>query len=87
MTIQEKLRWLLETSNRAAVCRKAGISQPTLCNLLTRGSTPGIDTALKLARTLNVDVGWLVDDSIGLPPRRIEPAAVPAPPVREPVAA
>ena len=91
MTIHEKLRWLLETANYAAVCRKAGIAQPTLCNILARGSTPGIDTALKLARALKVDVGWLIDDSRGWPPVRVESPAPPAPPVsqgaREPIAA
>jgi transcriptional regulator with XRE-family HTH domain len=74
MTIHDKLARLLEIANRSAVCRKAGLSQPTLPNLLSRRSRPGVDTALKLARALGVDPGWLIDDSKGWPPIRVESA-------------
>ncbi len=87
MTIHDKLRQLLETANYTAVCRKAEIPQTTLHNMLARSSTPGIDTALKIARALSVDPGWLIDDTRGWPPVRVETSAPPAPPTREAVAA
>jgi len=71
MTFHEKLRRLLEDMNRTKVARRAGILPTNINNYLRRESVPGIDAALKLARALGIDPGWLIDDSKGWPPVRV----------------
>jgi transcriptional regulator with XRE-family HTH domain len=72
MTIHEKLGRLLETANASAVSRKAGIHPGTLSSILNGKNRPMAGTALNLARALEVDLYWLLDDKLGWPPRRIE---------------
>ena len=72
MTIHEKLGRLLETANISAVGRKAGINPNTLAQILNGKNRPMAGTALNLARALEVDLYWLLDDKMDWPPRRIE---------------
>jgi len=70
MTFHEKISRLLVNMNRSAVSRASGVKLPTLQNYLVKRSLPNIDNAAKLARTLGVDPGWLIDDTRGWPPAR-----------------
>jgi plasmid maintenance system antidote protein VapI len=72
MTIHEKLERLTRLMNRKAVCEAAAIGPMTLGNILHRKSSVMAPTALALARVLGVDPGWLIDDSKGWPPVRVE---------------
>jgi transcriptional regulator with XRE-family HTH domain len=70
MTFHDKLQYLLRDMNRAAVCRRAGVSVNTVTGYLIRGHQPQIDAAVKLAKAFGVDPGWLIDPDRGLPPVR-----------------
>jgi transcriptional regulator with XRE-family HTH domain len=60
---RKELRWTLR--GLAAACKMG----PTSIWQVEHGaSMPGIDTALKIARALNVSVAWLIDGEA--PPRR-----------------
>lgn len=73
MTIHEKLERLLETQNLTKLCGKVdGLKPAAVANILTRKSVPKSDTALRLARALAVDPGWLIDDTQSWPPVRTE---------------
>ena len=71
MTFAEKLKRLLRDMNISAVARRSCTSATAVHNYLN-GSIPGIDIALRLARVLGVDPGWLIDDSKDWPPVRID---------------
>ncbi|HUO07065.1 MAG TPA: helix-turn-helix transcriptional regulator [Phycisphaerae bacterium] len=75
MTLHEKLERLTETANRSAVSRKAGLPATTLNSMLARHSMPTVDTIVKLARALEVDVAWLIDDQKMWPAVRTESPA------------
>jgi transcriptional regulator with XRE-family HTH domain len=64
----EKLRRLTLDHNRAAVCRRAGLSENSIHRILARKQTPRADVAARIARALGVDPGWLIDDNRGWPP-------------------
>jgi transcriptional regulator with XRE-family HTH domain len=73
MNIHGKLRSLLKNMNKSAVCKSVNLSVATLEGIIgERRSIPNANTALKLARALGVDPGWLIDDSKGWPPVRVE---------------
>jgi len=58
--------------HRAGICRDAGLSESTLWRIIDAHHTPSTVVAAKLARALSVDPGWLIDDSKGWPPVRVE---------------
>ena len=68
MSLGRKLKKLLETRNVAAVCRKADISTTHLASIIKGKSSPTIGVLKKIASTLEVSVGWLVDDAADFPP-------------------
>lgn len=72
MTFAEKLIRLTECSNCSAIARKAGIGASKLWNYMHLGQMPNSATAVRLARALGVDCGWLIDDSKSWPPVRVE---------------
>jgi transcriptional regulator with XRE-family HTH domain len=72
MGFHEKLRRLFKDMNMSAVCRRAGLKRVSVGNMLARESMPAVDTAAKLARALDVDPGWLIDDERNWPPVRTE---------------
>ena len=72
MTILEKLRRLTEDMHKSRVAKRAGLPATALSNYLNRGSIPSACIAARLARALGVDPGWLIDDTRGWPPVRIE---------------
>jgi len=74
MQTHEKLERLTKFMNRTAVCNAAGLSPATLINAIDRRSSIRGSTAVALARVLGVDAGWLLDDSKGWPPVRVESA-------------
>lgn len=66
----EKLRVLLAAKrvSQKRLASSLGISKSTLNDYLTEKSKPQIDTALKLARALQVPLEWLADDCLDYPP-------------------
>jgi hypothetical protein len=72
MTIHEKLRHLTALSNKSAVAIAAGLSSSSLRAILRRRSALTTKDAVAFSQVLGVDVAWLIDDSKGLPPVRIE---------------
>lgn len=65
MTIPEKLRRLMKTSNKSAVARSAGLTPNTIFFILSGKFEPSISSARALAGVLGVQLGWLLDDSQG----------------------
>ena len=86
MTITEKIKALMQDRRVNVVAARVGVHPITLTSY-SKGTIPGADVALKLARALGVDPGWLVDDSRGWPPVRVESSAPPAPPLGKAIAA
>jgi hypothetical protein len=86
MTITEKIKSLMQDRRVNVIAARVGVHPITLTSY-SKGTIPGADVAVKLARALGVEPGWLVDDTRGWPPVRVESPAPPAPPVREAVAA
>lgn len=74
MTIHEKLTRLTRFGSKSAICKEAGLGITTLTNLLARKSNVTIGTAMALARVLQVDAGWLMNDGAPWPPVRVESA-------------
>jgi hypothetical protein len=75
MEFREKLRRLLINMNVSSIARECRIPAGNIHNYIHRGSIPGIGVAAKLARALGVDPGWLIDNSRGWPPVRVETSA------------
>lgn len=72
MTIHEKLRRLARNMKLASISREAGLAVSYLHNTLKDNRLPSVDSAARIARTLGVDPGWLIDDTRGWPPTRTE---------------
>lgn len=79
MTFRQKLEALMSDRTKASVARKADIHPTALTSYLKRGITPGSDVAVRLARALGVDIGWLIDDRRDWPPVRVEEPVPPTP--------
>ena len=75
MTFTEKLSKLTADRNKSQIARQAGLSATAVTDYLQKGYIPRADNALALARALDVQFEWLVDD------RREE---WPSPPSTEP---
>ena len=74
MTVGEKLKRLTEGKNRAEIARRADVPAQSLTNYVVRETEPSASAALKLARALEVDLAWLVDDSADWPPPKLTEA-------------
>lgn len=61
LVFHDRLRDLVKGKPLAKQSRDAGLSTNAIANLLNSGASPRVDTALALARSLKVDVGWLID--------------------------
>jgi len=67
MTIADKLKRLTEERIKSKVCRRAGLPAQTINAIIFKRYTPRADVALRLARALEVDVRWLIDDEQDFP--------------------
>jgi hypothetical protein len=72
MTIHEKIERLTEFSSKSAVSSAAHLGPNFVGAVLRRRSAITTKAAVAIANVLEVDPGWLVDDSKGWPPVRIE---------------
>lgn len=68
MNWMDKVRRLQAGRTLSAIEEAAGWSRNQLAAALSRGSIPGADIAIRLARTLEVPTDWLFDDKLGWPP-------------------
>lgn len=75
MKLAEKLGKLTQERNKAELSRTAGLPATAISDYVSKGYIPKADTALKLARALEVPVEWLIDDEADFPVP--EPAAAP----------
>ena len=67
MTFQRKLKLLMEDRKRGAIAKRVGIHPISLAGYINRGVTPSAEVVVRLARALEVDVGWLIDETRELP--------------------
>ncbi len=72
MTFHEKLNRLTQDMHKTKVSIRAGLAPTAISGYLDKGYMPGINIAVRIARALGVDPGWLIDDSKGWPPVRVE---------------
>jgi hypothetical protein len=72
MRAREKLERLTRLHNKSATSLAAGLGHQYLFNVLSGIHNLGARPAVALAKVLEVDPGWLLDDSRGWPPLRIE---------------
>jgi len=77
MKFAEKLARLCDGLNKAKVSRDAGLPPNAVSDYINKGYLPRVDTALSLARVLNVSLDWLADD-IQTWPQPSDSAANPA---------
>jgi transcriptional regulator with XRE-family HTH domain len=68
MKFTEKLAKLTEGKNKQKLGEDAGLPQTAISNYISKGNVPRVDSALALARALNVPLEWLVDDEQDWPP-------------------
>lgn len=59
----EKLAKLTEERDKRKLSLEAGLPPTAVSNYISKANIPRSDTALKLARILNVPVEWFIDDS------------------------
>ena len=57
----EKLKDILEYQNISLkeLCAKAGLQQQSIYNAITTKTSPSLDTAIKIAQTLNLPVEYI----------------------------
>jgi len=67
MTFAEKLTLLLRKRTARDVASQASVSPTSITNYLRRASIPRADAAFRLARVLDVDLTWLLDDAANWP--------------------
>ena len=62
-----RLRVLLEDRGMSQVelAERAGVTRQAVNNYMTQGTSPGLSTAVSIARALGVSIGDLVDKPIG----------------------
>jgi transcriptional regulator with XRE-family HTH domain len=68
MKFAEKLARLTAEKNKQKVAIDAGLPPTAISNYITKNNVPRADTALALARALDVQLDWLVDDNRDWPP-------------------
>jgi transcriptional regulator with XRE-family HTH domain len=79
MTISQKLEEVTKFMRKSSISRAVGLTPGGFTNILTGVSIPGSDTLLKIARVLNLDPGWLIDDSRSLPAVYVSPREIGSP--------
>ena len=62
-------------SNKSEVARAAGLPVTAISNYINRKYIPRADTALRIAKALNVPLSWMVDDSQNWPPPKTDGAS------------
>lgn len=64
MSIGEKIREKRETAkcSQSELAKKIGVTQPTVCHYERDLRTPGIQTIKKIAKILDTNVDYLVND-------------------------
>jgi transcriptional regulator with XRE-family HTH domain len=74
MTFAEKLRRLIDDGCLKAtrISERAGLGKNAIASYLAKRCIPRGDIALRIARAFRVNVAWLLDDSQGWPPVRVE---------------
>lgn len=71
MTFAEKLKRLTEDRIKSVICRRAGLPPTAINDYISKSSTkPSAIYAMRLARALDVDLEWLIDDAQEWPPVR-----------------
>jgi hypothetical protein len=68
MKFREKLKRLTQDINKASLCRRHGLRSTFIFDHLNIVKNPSIDSVAKIAKALEVDAGWLADDSKNWPP-------------------
>lgn len=68
MTFNEKLMWIYEKTKIPVrrLAQRAGINQNTYEGYVHRGSVPSAPNGLKIARSLDVTMDWLFDETISV---------------------
>lgn len=79
MKFSEKLAKLTASANKAQLSRAAGLRDTAINEMITKGANPRSDTALSLARVLEVPLDWLVDPDQSWEARDRQTAAKPDP--------
>ena len=61
---QERLRIAVDRSGKkhSAIARDAGVAPATLSRILNGKMTPAFDTIVRIARAINENVGWLLNE-------------------------
>lgn len=68
MTFTTKLEKLTADRDKRQTSVAAGLPATAISNAIAKGHTPRSDTALRLARAMDVPVEWLIDDEQDWPP-------------------
>jgi transcriptional regulator with XRE-family HTH domain len=68
MTFTEKLARLTADKNKSSLAKAAGLPATAISNYISRKYIPRADTALRIAKALNVPLEWLADDAQPWPP-------------------
>jgi transcriptional regulator with XRE-family HTH domain len=74
MSVAEKIKRLTRIHNLSAIAREAGVSHQTMQGIITGRCDPRRGTVTAIARVLEVDAGWLMDDGRGWPPMKANAA-------------
>lgn len=70
MTFGEKLAALTKGRSKAELSREAGLPPNAISDYINKAYLPRVDTALALAKVLEVSVDWLADDEKDFPPMK-----------------
>ncbi len=64
MDLARKLNELIGARDQTEVAKAASISQAAMSAYISGKTKPSADAAVRLAKTLNIDLLWLLDDSL-----------------------
>ena len=70
MSFAQKLKRLTSDRHKNKLSLRAGLHATAICDYVSKGSEPSASNALKIAKVLDVDLEWLVDDLSEWPPVR-----------------
>ena len=79
MTFQQKMQALMQDRKHSVVAKRVGVHPITLASYINHGAMPAANIAARIAKSLGVDPGWLIDDARDWPPIRVESPSPPAP--------
>lgn len=77
MTFRDKLKALMWDRKQSVVARRVGVHPITYASYIKHGAVPSAEILFKISRVLGVSADWLLDDSAGWPPVRVEPSEPP----------